>query len=159
MRLLFLTICIGLTSAPLLAQHDKHAAHQKDSAFRALQERGKRVMGVDQYTSAHIFESLSDGGRIALTRDVDDTLGVRVIREHLRDVARRFGVGDFSLSEAVHANQDIPGVTVLRATRAIRYEYRDLPRGGEVRLTSRDRGAIRAIHEFLQFQRSDHRSR
>jgi len=33
----------------------------KDADFAAMQERGQMVMGVDQYTSAHIFEDLPDG--------------------------------------------------------------------------------------------------
>ena len=28
-----------------------------------MQTRGVHVMGVDQYTSAHVFEDLADGGR------------------------------------------------------------------------------------------------
>src|SRR5688572_5595744 len=88
-----------VVTRPLVAQHDRR--HQGDSAFRALQSRGKQVMGVDQYSSSHVFDDFSDGGRVVLQRDVDDTAGTRVIREHMRDVAKRFSAGDFSLSEAV----------------------------------------------------------
>src|ERR1700710_1341117 len=43
-----------------------------DSAFVALQERGKMAMGVDQYASAHQFDVLPNGGRIALEmKDAD----------------------------------------------------------------------------------------
>jgi len=31
-----------------------------------MQSRGAHVMGVDQYTSAHVFEDLPDGGRVVL---------------------------------------------------------------------------------------------
>ena len=41
---------------------------------------------------------------------------------------------------------------------AIRYEYRDLPRGGEVRIVTADAEAVRAIHAFMAFQRGDHRA-
>jgi hypothetical protein len=41
----------------------------------------------------------------------------------------------------------------------IQYTVRDLPRGAEVRLTSRDPEAIAAIRGFMEFQRRDHRSR
>ncbi|MEW5915206.1 MAG: hypothetical protein AB1762_02320 [Gemmatimonadota bacterium] len=134
-------------------------AAKSDSAFRALQERGRAVMGVDQYTSSHVFESLNDGGRIELQRDVDDSAGVRVIRAHMQDVAKRFTAGDYSLSEMVHGAHDIPGVDSMRAlSAAIRFTYRELPRGAEVRLTSADPRAVRAIHRFLSFQRLDHRS-
>jgi hypothetical protein len=84
-------------------------------------------MGVDQYTSAHRFDDLPDGGRIELQRTVDDPAGVQ------------------------------PGTKVMAEKRAlIRYSYADLPRGGEVRLRSSDPEAISAIHAFLAFQRGDH---
>jgi hypothetical protein len=41
---------------------------------------------------------------------------------------------------------------------AITYAYRELPRGGELRILTRDPVAIEAIHEFLAFQRQDHRA-
>ena len=34
----------------------------------------------------------------------------------------------------------------------------DRPRGGELRIASSDTAAVRAIHEFLAFQRMDHRA-
>ena len=140
------------------AAHGRHRRSAADSGFAALQKRGARVMGVDQYTSSHRFEPLSDGGRIELVRDADDTAGARVIREHLRAVARQFSAGDFSASSTVHG-RPVPGTAAMRARRrAIRYEFRPLPRGGEVRITTRDPAAVRAIHEFLAFQRADHRT-
>lgn len=55
-----------------------------DSAFAAVQSRGAAVMGVDQYTSAHVFEDLPDGGRIVLERkDATDSAAVRAIHEFL----------------------------------------------------------------------------
>jgi len=140
------------------AAHRPRAASRADTTFHRLQDRGARVMGVDQYTSSHQFEALPDGGRIELVRDVDDTAGVRTIREHLRTVARQFARGDFSASATVHARA-VPGTAVMRARRrAIRYEFRPLPRGGEVRISTRDPQALGAIHEFLAFQRADHRT-
>lgn len=41
---------------------------------------------------------------------------------------------------------------------AIRYSYRELARGGEVRMVTKDPAALRAIHEFLEFQRREHRA-
>ncbi len=149
--------------SPADSAHAKHhpAAHSRaagDSAYSALQQRGQQVMGVDQYTSTHVFETLADGGRIELQRDVDDAAGIATIRAHLRDIAQRFAAGDFSPSAAVHA-QDVPGTEVMAQKRAvIRYTFRELPRGGEVRITTSDAEALAAIHAFLAFQRQDHRT-
>jgi hypothetical protein len=127
-----------------------------DSGFAAMQERGHMAMGVDQYTSTHTFDALTDGGRIALERDVEDTLGVRQIRAHLRLIQHAFEAGDFSTPEFVHMKQ-MPGTTVMAQKRAaITYTYADIARGGELRIATRDPAALAAIHEFMDAQRRDH---
>jgi hypothetical protein len=129
-----------------------------DSAFAAVQSRGHEAMGVDQYTSAHRFEPLPDGGRIELQRDTADRSGVDTIRAHMRDIADRFSRGDFTIPGFVHA-QEVPGTRVMAAKRTqITYEARDLPGGAEVRIRSTDPAAVAGVHEFLAFQRSDHRA-
>jgi TusA-related sulfurtransferase len=40
---------------------------------------------------------------------------------------------------------------------AIAYSVDTLPRGAALRIRSTDSTAVRAIHEFLAFQRHDHR--
>lgn len=151
--------------AAACGQHtpQNHAAHHPpaqapDSGFASLQSRGAEAMGVDQYTSTHRFDSLVDGGRIELRRGVDDPHGVATIRAHLASIAQAFAAGDFRTPGFVHAGT-VPGTEVIAARRAsIRYIYRDLPRGGEVRITTADAEALRAIHAFLAFQRGDHRA-
>jgi hypothetical protein len=41
---------------------------------------------------------------------------------------------------------------------AIAYRAVDRPRGAEVRITTTDAAAVRAVHAFLAFQRMDHRA-
>jgi len=132
---------------------------QDDTAFVALQDRGKAVMGVDQYTSAHVFEDLADGGRIILDRaDPADTAAIRTIRQHMRDIAVAFRAGDFTRPFQVHAHE-VPGTEVMAARRsALTYAVIERPRGAEVRITGADREAVSAVHRFLAFQRSDHRA-
>jgi hypothetical protein len=132
-------------------------ARTSDSAFRALQSRGEGVMGVDQYTSAHVFESLPDGGRIVLERpDTADTAGVSTIREHMRTIAAAFRRGDFEAPGLVHA-QEVPGTRVMAARAShLAYAAADRPRGAEVRITTSDPAALAAVHEFLAFRRADH---
>jgi hypothetical protein len=149
---------------PLVAQ--AHADHvhrtaREDSAFRAMQARGRLVMGVDQYTSIHRFDARPDGGRIELRRDRDDSAGTASIRVHLKEIARAFAAGDFAAPAGVHA-ESVPGVPVLRARRAaIRYDVTDVtdvPRGAELRIRSADPLAVKAIHRFLAYQRREHRT-
>jgi len=130
-----------------------------DSNFARLQRRGATVMGVDQYTSKHVFQDLPSGGRIVLDRDdPSDTASIRAIRAHMRDIQRAFQRGDFTAPGLVHA-RDVPGTRVLAAKRtAIKYVAVDRPRGAELRILTTDTAAITAVHEFLAFQRSDHRA-
>ena len=133
-------------------------APAKDAAdFAALQARGEHVMGVDQYTSAHVFEDLPDGGRVVLDRaDPTDTAAIKTIRAHMQDIAAAFRAGDFTKPFQVHA-QTVPGTAEMTARRSsITYEVSDRPHGGEVRIKSMDPKAVAAIHEFLAFQRQQH---
>jgi hypothetical protein len=160
---LIVAAALAAAAAPLAAQQHDHArmhpmAADSDSAFAAMQARGRTVMGVDQPTSRHAFEPMVDGGRIELQRMVDDTAGVAQIRRHLAEIAEAFARGDFSAAAATHA-QEVPGTRVMALKRgAIRYRMSPLPRGGEVRITTRDPEAVAAVHEFLTYQRLEHRA-
>jgi hypothetical protein len=149
---------LALLATTASAQTTSPASPTADSAFAAVQARGadRRGMGVDQYTSAHRFDALPDGGRIELQRAVDDSAGAAQIRAHLREIAAAFAAGDFRTPAFVHMQQ-VPGTAVMAAKRtAITYTVRDLPRGGEVRITTRDPEALAAVHAFVAFQRQDH---
>jgi hypothetical protein len=130
----------------------------QDSSFAALQQRGKMAMGVDQYESQHRFDILSNGGRIALEMKGDDSLSIAQIRAHLKLIEHAFQAGDFSTPEFVHMRA-MPGTDVMARNKAkIVYSYADLPRGGEVRITTKDPGSLAAIHEFMAAQRGDHKA-
>jgi hypothetical protein len=151
-----ISLAAPLASLAVLAVCTTRPAPAGDTAFAAMQERGKMAMGVDQYTSTHAFDDLPDGGRIALVRDSSDTLGVRQIRAHLRLIQHAFQAGDFSTPEFVHMRA-MPGTDEMTAKRdAIAYDYRDLPNGGELRLSSKDPAAVTAIRAFMAAQRGDH---
>jgi hypothetical protein len=134
------------------------ARDSADSAFGLIQARGHAAMGVDQYTSFHRFEPLPDGGRISLQRDPGDSAGVAQIRAHMSRIAAAFGRGDFALPGFVH-DRNVPGTAVMAAQRSrISYVADTLPGGGQLRLRTSNPSAIAAIHQFLAFQRQDHRS-
>lgn len=148
------------SGAPPASAMKPHSAHRSDTAFAAMQSRGAnaRGMGVDQSTSVHRFDALVDGGRIELQRASDDSVGVAQIRNHLRQIATAFAAGDFRTPAFVHMQQ-VPGTSVMAAKRGmISYAVRDLPRGGEVRITTHDPEALAAVHTFIAFQRRDHRA-
>jgi hypothetical protein len=127
-----------------------------DPGFARVQARGAVAMGVNQYTSSHVFEPLADGGRVALQRDLADSAGAARIGRHMKQIASQFAAGDFRLPGFVHATE-VPGTAVMSAKRAlISYTVEPLPRGAALRVRSEDADAVRAIHQFLAFQRQDH---
>ena len=130
-----------------------------DTSFAAVQARGAAVMGVDQYTSTHVFEDLPDGGRIILDRPDDvDSAGIATIRAHMRVIARSFERGTFDAPGLVHG-RTVPGTAVMAARRALlTYTVHDRRRGAEVRIRTTDAEALAAVRAFLAFQRTDHRA-
>jgi len=120
-------------AATLVAACQRSKGGDTASDFAAMQSRGAHVMGVDQYTAAHVFEDLPDGGRVVLDRvDPADTTAIATIRAHMRDIQAAFRTGDFTKPFQVHA-QAVPGTTVMRERRAaISYEAIDRPRGAHV---------------------------
>jgi hypothetical protein len=151
-----LAIALLLPTA-LLAQGTKpDSAASHDSAHAAMQRRGAEVMGVDQETSTHSFVTLPNGGLIELQSESGDSVGMRAIRAHLRGIAQAFSAGDFSAPSYVHMTT-VPGAQVMaQRHNVIRYDYRDLPRGGSLRISTSDFTARRAIGEFIAYQRMEH---
>jgi hypothetical protein len=156
----WLVVLLACGGAPQPAgdEAERRAAAAADTGFAEVQARGREAMGVDQYTSTHVFQPLPDGGRVTLQRDTEDPAGREQILAHMGEIARKFASGDFRVPGFVHA-REVPGTRVMAARRAeISYAVESLPRGGALRLRTSDSAAVAAIHEFLAFQRSDHRA-
>jgi hypothetical protein len=153
-------VLLSLVLLPIAAcgREDRGDA-RSDSSFAALQQRGETAMGVNQYTSQHVFESLPDGGRIVLQRKESDSVGEAAIRAHMDTISKAFSTGDFVVPGFVHATSDVPGTAAMKRLKAeISYRSRDLPGGAEIVIATRNPEAVSAIHEFLAFQRMDHRA-
>jgi hypothetical protein len=105
----------------------------------------------------HHFDLLPNGGRIALQMNGDDSLGTAQIRAHLKLIQHAFEAGDFSTPQFVHMRA-MPGTAVMAQRRSsIRYEYSDLPRGGQLHIVTSDPEALAAIGQFMAAQRIDHK--
>ena len=157
MRSSLVVAVVGVALSGCLRRESGRASTAaSDSGFAGVQRRGAVVMGVNQYTSRHVFQPLPDGGRIELQRGVADSAGIAQIRRHMALIARQFAGGDFHLPGVVH-DREVPGTRVMAERRAaIGYSVESLPRGGAVRVRSGDSVAVQAIHDFLAFQRQDH---
>ena len=153
-RLLIPTIL--LASATLVAQQPA-APQPHDHA--QMNARGQKGMGFDQAATTHHFYLLEEGGAIQVTvKNASDKSNLTAIQAHLPHIAKLFAAGDFSTPHYVHG-KDVPGSQALKRLRdRITYSYEDIPGGGRVRLTTRHASALSAVHEFLRYQITEHKT-
>jgi hypothetical protein len=120
-------------------------------------ERGAAVMPFDLNKTHHVFEQNAIGG-VETVRALDpkDTTQIELIRSHLRSVATKFRVGDFSDPMAIHGDK-IPGVAALSAGASrLKIEYAELPGGAKITYSSDDPVLVAAIHDWFNAQVMDH---
>jgi hypothetical protein len=145
---------VALAALVVAQQHDpaQHAAHQQD-----VNARGEKAMGFSQAATTHHFILLPGGGFIqAVANKKDDNKSVEQIRTHLFDIKKKFAAGDFSAPEFTHA-QVPPGTPKMRELRSdIAYSVELIEGGGRLKMTTRSKEGIAAIHEFLKFQIEEH---
>ena len=119
--------------------------------------RGARVMPFDLTKTQHRFKDLPDGGLQTVTaNDPEDTLQVRLVREHLQTEAAKFSRGDFEDPMAIHGHA-MPGVAELReGAPRIRVVYALIPAGATLRYATDDAALVAALHRWFDAQRMDH---
>ena len=141
-----------ILAATAQAQH--HGAHDP-----ALMERGNKGMGFDQHATTHHFILNNDGGAIEVTANSDtDEASARSIRQHLQHIAKAFSEGDFALPIFIHGAEP-PGAAVLRQRKAaMKYRYQEIPKGGRVEIRTTDADALAALHAFLRYQITEHKT-
>lgn len=114
-------------------------------------------MPFDLERTTHVFDPQPAGGVQTVVADDDaDSVQVRLVREHLREEARRFAAGDFEDPEAVHG-AEMPGLGKLREGRGrITVRYSDVAAGGRIVYTTGDPDLVQALHDWFSAQTSDH---
>jgi len=129
-----------------------------------MNSRGAQVMGFDQDKTTHHFLLFADGGAIDISandkNDGPEELRANrdAIRGHLPHIAKMFGDGDFSNPMLIHG-PNVPGTKELAALKTkVTYVYMETDRGGRVNITTTDPDALAALHKFLRFQISDHKT-
>lgn len=151
--------CDASKRSQAIAAPAPDVAENADSAFKAMDHRHGDVVGVDPMAMAHQFEPVPDGGDIVLERGEHADMGIAQIRLHLLRISRAFERGDFTIPGFVHSTA-VPGTAIMAAKRdEITYKVEDLPHGGAIRIRTTDPDAIRAIHSFIEFQVSEHRTK
>ena len=138
-------------NCPMHAEHMKHAT-DVDARHDTL--------GMSHDATTHNFRLFRDGGAIELRADDGaDTASVTAIRKHLRTVAAAFSKNDFSTPMFVHGHMPDGVDTMKRLHDRIAYKYEEVERGGRIRVTTADADALAAVHDFMKFQVSEHRTK
>lgn len=155
MPLLFaVALSLALSQQPkdasICPAHDMHMT---------LNERGEKGMGFSQTATTHHFLLTASGGIIQVeANDSADTASRESIRMHLHHIAHAFQTGDFDTPMFVHDTTP-PGMAVMKQRiKAIHYAIEETPNGGRVIIQTRDKAALEAIHSFLRFQITEHKT-
>lgn len=148
-----------LTAAPTFAQQPQSSDAHKSSheSMAKMNERGDQVMGFDHTKTTHNFLLKANGGVIQIeANDPTDTVSRDQIRQHLPHIAKMFSEGNFSAPMLIH-EQNPPGADVMKRLKTkIKYEYAETKQGALIRISTDDAEALKAIHEFLRFQITEH---
>jgi hypothetical protein len=134
-------------------------AFAQESHHEAVDRRGDHVMGFSHEQATHHFLLFADGGVIEATANSPkDTATRDQIRMHLGHIARMFAAGDFQAPMLIHDGVP-PGVPALQRLKSeVTWRYEDIDRGGRVRISTQNKEALEAVHQFLRFQIDDHRT-
>jgi hypothetical protein len=145
-------LCLGGAMA-------QQASPGREDHFAGVNARGDQGMGFSHEKTTHHFHLFTDGGSIEIaSNDAADNDSQKAIRDHLSMIAQRFSQGDFSIPIFIHATTP-PGVeTMKRLNKEISYLVGNTRGGAEIRITTADSDAIRAVHDFLRFQIEDHQT-
>jgi hypothetical protein len=159
MKLLALTLV--LLALPSFGQDTMKDCpmHATQSHQAVVESHGDQAMGFPKIKTTHHFRMMKNGGAIEITvNDPSDKVHVRAVRSHLSNIAIMFTEGDFSIPEFVHDGLP-PGVTTMKLMKAaIHYKYEETPNGGNVKIKSDDLIVLAAIHDFLRFQITEHKT-
>lgn len=137
----------------------RFSSQQDHSKHGEMKKRGDQGMGFAQDKTTHHFLLRKDGGAIQVTANsADDKASREEIEMHLHHIAKAFQSGDFNIPMFVH-DQTPPGVPVMTKLKdQIHYKYETVENGGRVVISSANAEAVTAIHEFLKFQITEHKT-
>ena len=144
-----------MEGCPMHQQHQA-APSQHD---QELAQRGNQGMGFDQDKTRHHFILGKDGGAIQVSANSsEDKASIEEIRMHLRHIEHSFRAGDFNIPMFVH-DQTPPGVPVMTKLKdQLQYKYEAIENGGRVVISSKNAEAVSAVHDFLRFQITEHKT-
>ena len=152
-RVVLMFALTTLLYVPVNGQHQSQ--HQMDE----MNKRGDKHMGFDHLKTTHHFLLANDGGSISVeANDVKDSESRDQIRRHLRHIAMMFGEGNFEVPMLIHEKTPLGSETMKQLKSEIGYEFIETERGASIKISTTNAQAVKAIHEFLKFQITEHKT-
>lgn len=124
----------------------------------AVSARSAEVMAFSMQATTHVFTKANDGGvQQVVAKNPQDADQIRLIRQHLQQIATQFAKGDFSGPEYIHG-MAMPGLAEIRKAKPgeIAIAYQDVPAGGQVHYSTSNQTLIGALHTWFDAQLADH---
>ena len=148
-----LTLVFWVLALAILPAQAEDGGRQAEVA-----RRGTDVMPFSLAQTQHQFTKTETGGiQRVVSRDPHNHEQIRLIRQHLKQLAERFTRGDFSGPESIHGS-DMPGLAQLREAKqgSLHIIYTAEPAGARLTFRSDDTLLVRAIHDWFDAQLHDH---
>jgi hypothetical protein len=153
------SLIILLVFGPVLAGIAQQSSPGQEADFAGVNARGDQGMGFSHEKTTHHFHLLADGGAIEIqSNEPTDAASQEAIRQHLAMIAVKFSEGDFAIPMFIHATVPLGVETMKQLKSKITYEAENAEHGAQLRITTHDAQALRAIHSFLRFQIQDHQT-
>jgi hypothetical protein len=154
-----LTLALGVLLGATVSGQQKPDSGMSQHQMDEMNKRGEKHMGFDHLKTRHHFLLANDGGSILVeANDVNDTKSRDQIRGHLRHIAMMFSEGNFDVPMLIHEKTP-PGSEAMKQLKSeIGYEFRETERGASIKISTSDAQAMKAIHEFLRFQITEHKT-
>ena len=149
----FALVLVALLAA-LASAHGTDSAHSRPGSAQS-----DKPAGVSHARTTHHYRLLPDGGAIEVTaKDASDTLSRNAIRTHLGRMAQMLSAGDFS-EPMLTRDHMAPGTADMqRLGGTIHYRFEAVDGGGRVVIATRNARALVAIHDFLRYQITEHKT-
>jgi hypothetical protein len=98
------------------------------------------------------------GEPVVAVNDAADKTNLDAIRAHLPHIAMMFSQGNFEAPMLVHDTNVSGTAEMARLKDRIAYSYAETPKGGRVNIITTNAEALAAVHTFLKFQITDHKT-
>jgi hypothetical protein len=139
-------------------ESNQTSQHSNDmTAMKMMMDRGDIAMGFNQSAIAHQFIATPYGGKIIITAlKNNDTETISQIKNHTLQIQKDFSQGNFTKPFFIHS-QEVVGTNVMSQKKdLIKYDVSEMRNGSILMLTTNDTQLIDAIHQFMEFQSSQH---